>query len=94
MFKLQRRPTAPGQILRAHYLEPRNLSVSALAEQADVSRKHLSDIVNGHVRVTPTVAVRLAHALDTSPTLWLNLQAAVDVYEAEHEYQQRQAAAV
>ena len=86
MFKLVRRPTLPGIVLSKHYLEPNKLSVSEFAETLGISRKHLSDIVNGHVRVTPSVAVRLAHALDTSPALWVNLQTAVDIFDAEQAY--------
>lgn len=89
MFKRNRRPTLPGQILIAHYLEPRRLSVSQFARDLGVSRKHLSDVVNGRARVTPNVAVRLAHALGTSPALWVNLQAAVDIFDAELEYAHR-----
>jgi addiction module HigA family antidote len=70
----------------AHYLEPRGVSVSAFARDLGISRKHLNDIVNDHVRITPAVAVRLAHALNTSPALWVNLQAAVDIYDAERAF--------
>ena len=62
------------------------MTVSAFAKDIGVSRKHLSDIVNDRARVTPAVAVRLAHALGTSAALWVNLQAAVDVFDAEKEY--------
>ncbi len=86
MFKLSRRPTLPGTILSKHYLEPNKLTVSKFAGQLGISRKHLSDIVNGRVRVTPSVAVRLARALDTSPALWVNLQTAVDIFDAEQAY--------
>lgn len=86
MFKRTRRPTTPGRILFAHYLEPRRLTVSEMAREMGVSRKHLSDIVNGRARLTPSVAVRLARALGTSPALWVNLQAAVDIHDAEREY--------
>jgi len=67
-------------------MKPKELTVTALARELDVSRKHLSDIVNGHVRITPAMAVRLARALDTSPAFWVNLQAAVDIYDAEQEF--------
>ncbi len=86
MFKLDRRPTLPGTVLSKHYLEPNKLSVSMFAAKLGISRKHLSDIVNGRARVTPSVAVRLAHALNTSPALWVNLQTAVDIFDAEQEY--------
>ena len=89
MSKLSRRPTLPGSILMKHYLEPNKLSVSEFARRLGLSRKHLSDIVNGHARVTPSIAVRLAHALDTSPALWVNLQVAADIFDAEREYAKR-----
>ena len=71
----------------------RGLTVSALAVVLGISRKHLSGIVNGKARVTPEVAARLAHALDTSTALWVNLQAAVDAWDAEQEYRRRHRAA-
>lgn len=89
MIKRNRRPTPPGEILSAHYLAPRNLTVSALAKQMGVSRKHVSDIVNERARVTPNFAVRLAYALGTSAALWINLQSAVDLHDAELEYARR-----
>ena len=87
MFKLSRRPTLPGTILSKHYLEPKSVTVGKFAGKLGISRKHLSDIVNGRARVTPSVAVRLAHALDTSPALWVNLQTAVDIFDAEQAYE-------
>ncbi len=86
-FKLDRRPTLPGTVLSKHYLEPNKLAVSKFAGTLGISRKHLSDIVNGRVRVTPSVAVRLARALNTSPALWINLQTAVDIFDAEKAYE-------
>lgn len=74
-----------GRILAAHDLEPRKATVSAFAKEIGVSRKHLSDIVNDRARVMPAIAARLAHALGTSAALWVNLQAAVDVFDAERE---------
>ncbi len=80
------KPPLPGRLLVSDYLEPRQLSINALARQVGVSRKHLSNIVNGRVRITPPIAVRLARALETTPSLWVNLQSAVDIYEAEQEF--------
>lgn len=72
-----------------HYVEPRGLTVSEFAKKLEISRKHLSEIIHGHKRVTPSIAVRLAHELDTSPTLWVNLQSAVDIWDAEREFAER-----
>lgn len=55
-----RRPSPPGRILMRHYLEPRGVTITAFAAAVDVSRKHMSAIVNGHARIEPDVAARLA----------------------------------
>jgi len=81
-FKRNRRPTPPGEILRQLYLEPREISVARFAEAVGVSRKHMSNVVNGHAAITAELATRIAEALDTSPEYWLNLQNAVDLYDA------------
>ena len=77
-----RRPSHPGAILRAHYLEPRGVGIGELAAAIEVSRKHLSQVVNGHKRVEPALAARLAKALGTTAQFWLNLQSAVDAWDA------------
>lgn len=83
MIERKRRPAAPGEILRAHYLDERGISVSALARSLGVSRKHVSDVVNGHARIEPVLAARLAKIFGTTTALWVNLQAAVDAWDAE-----------
>jgi len=82
--KMTRKPTHPGAIIRAHYLEPLNLTVTALAEYLGISRKALSQIINEHARVTPDMAQRLGRAFDTGPELWLNLQSGRDVWDAKN----------
>jgi len=83
MRPLHRRPTPPGRILMQHYLAPRGVTITALAAAVDVSRKHMSMIVNGHVRVEPDVAARMAKVLNTTTEFWINLQAAIDAFDAE-----------
>lgn len=85
MFERKRRPSAPGDIIRAHYLDERGVSIAALARAIGVSRKHMSDIVNGRSRIEPSTAARLAKVFGTSTALWLNLQAAVDAWDADRE---------
>lgn len=77
-----RKPTHPGAMLRLDYLEPLDMSVTALAERLGVSRKHLSGIVNERAGISPDMALRLSRALGTTPGLWLNLQQAFDLWEA------------
>ncbi len=79
-----RKPAHPGRILRKHYLEPLNLSITKLSETLGVSRKAVSAIVNEHKAVTPDMALRLSQAFDTTPDLWANLQKNHDLWCAMH----------
>ena len=90
MRRRKRQPTHPGTILREHHLEPMELSITEAAQQLGVSRKTLSKLVNARGAVTPEMALRLSRAFGTSPRLWLNLQQAYDLWEAERETEWRQ----
>lgn len=83
MIERKRRPSTPGDIIRGHYIEDRGITVTALGRALGVSRKHMSGIVNGHARIEPAIAARLAKVLGTTTALWLNLQAAVDAWDAD-----------
>lgn len=80
-----RKPTHPGAIIRHDYLEPLDLTVTALAAHLGVSRKRLSQVANEKAGVTPTMALRLSRAFNTTPELWLNLQRKRDLWEAEQQ---------
>jgi len=82
MLKPERKPTSPGEILREHYLKPRNLSVADLARAVNHSYKHMSQVVNGKAAIEARLAWKLAAVFDTTPEFWLNLQNAVDLWEA------------
>jgi len=82
-LKRARRPTTPGEILREMFLKERGIKMAEFAAAIEVSQKHLSRLVNGHVSITPDMAVRLSKSLGTSVQLWLNMQSAVDAYDAE-----------
>jgi addiction module HigA family antidote len=73
----------PGEILDELYLAPREISIASFAEACGVTRKHMSGIVNGHVGITAEMAARIAAVLGTTAQYWLNLQNAVDLYDAE-----------
>ena len=82
-----RPPTHPGGILKRHYLEPLNLTVSKLAKSLGVSRKTLSKIVNEHGSISPDMALRLSKAFSTTPRLWLNLQQNYDLWHVSQKSQ-------
>lgn len=80
-----RQPTHPGGILKRHYLDPLNITVSAAARGLNVSRKTLYKVLNERGAVTPDMALRLSKAFRTTPELWLNLQRNYDLWRATHE---------
>ncbi len=84
MTPQSRRPITPGEVLREDYIEPLGITQGALADALDVDRTTINEIVNGRRSVTPEMALRLAHAFSTTPQYWINLQSAVDLYDAEH----------
>lgn len=90
MLPKNRRPTHPGEIIKEMYLRPLGLTQEEFAKALGISRPRANELVNGRRSVTPDTAFRLAKAFKTSPQYWLNLQSAVDLYDAErkHHYQQ------
>ena len=55
-------PPHPGFSVRHDCLEPLGLSVTEAAKKLGVSRKQLSDVVNGHSGISPEMAIRLDKA--------------------------------
>ncbi len=76
---LMKNPPHPGEILLEDYMHPLGLSVTALANVLHVSRKSLSQIINGRSGISPLMAVRLSRAFNTSPMYWLGMQEEFDL---------------
>lgn len=72
-------PPHPGLSIRHDCLEPLGLSVTDAAVHLGVSRKHLSDVLNGHSGISPEMAVRLDKAFGGGASAWYQLQAAYDL---------------
>ncbi|MDM9584395.1 MULTISPECIES: HigA family addiction module antitoxin [unclassified Nostoc] len=81
----KRKPRHPGALIKRQYLEPLKMTNTQLAEILDVSRKTVSEIVNEQAGISPTMALRLAIAFQTTPELWLNLQQNYDLWNAAQE---------
>ena len=65
--------------MRHDCLEPLGLSVTEAARKLGVSRKQLSDIVNGRWGISPEMAIRLDEAFGGGAATWVRLQAAYDL---------------
>jgi len=75
-------PPHPGLSVRHDCLEPLGLSVTEAARKLGVSRKQLSEIVNGRSGISPEMAIRLDKAFGGGADTWLRLQAAYDLARA------------
>jgi len=75
-------PPHPGEVIRDLCLEPLGISVTAAARSLGVTRKALSELLNGRSGVSPSMALRLGIAFDTSAESWLNLQQQYDLCRA------------
>ena len=80
-------PPHPGEVLRELCLEPLGVTVTAAAQSLGVSRKALSELLNGKSGVSPEMAVRLSIAFDTTPESWLTQQMHYDLWRAEKKRQ-------
>ena len=85
MFNMHN-PPPPGTTLKVLYLDSANLTVTQAAEAMGISRKTLSQIVNGHAGISPQMAIVLSQAFpNTTPQLWLNMQQQYDLWQAQQK---------
>ena len=75
-------PPHPGLSVRHDCLEPLRLTVTEAARRLKVSRKQLSDLLNGHAGISPEMAIRLDKAFGGGADAWFRLQAAYDLARA------------
>ena len=72
----------PGAILKEE-LQARGLSANAFALKLRVPPQRIQDIVAGRRGISPDTALRLEASLGTPARLWVSMQAAYDLHEAE-----------
>ena len=76
-------PPHPGESIRELCLEPLGITVTAAAKALGVSRKALSELLNGKTGISPEMTIRLSIAFDTTPESWLTQQMQFDLWQAE-----------
>ena len=82
MIPKNRRPTSPGQVLLLEFLIPKRMSQMELARRLKVPIQRINTLINGKRGITAETALLLAKELKTTPEFWMNLQNAVDLYDA------------
>ena len=75
-------PPQPGLSVKHDCLEPLGLTVTAGARVLGVSRKTLSDLVNGHAGFSAVMAIGVDKAFGGGAARWHALQAAYDMAQA------------
>lgn len=80
-------PAHPGELIRETIEGLREetgnkLTLEEVASGLGITRKTLSAIMNGHQGVTPTMALKLGTAFNTSPEFWLRAQENHDLAKA------------
>lgn len=73
----------PGEILKREFLDPMQISQTALAERLDIQIQRVNEIVNGRRGISPQTALLLGQAFGTSPEFWMNLQTQHDLSKAK-----------
>ena len=90
MVPAHRRPSPPGELIRDYVDDPElDLTQGVLADRLGVSRANLNAIINGKRAIVPGMAMRLERVLGVSMQTWLNLQSAIDIYDALHSAEAR-----
>ena len=77
-------PVHPGAILREDILKEMKLSVTKTAQNLQVSRKQLSEVINEGAAISAEMAVRLEDAFGVSAEFWLDMQKAFDIWKVKH----------
>jgi addiction module HigA family antidote len=75
-------PAHPGEVLRETCLKPLDLTVKDAADGLGVTRKALSDLLNGHAGVSFEMAIRLEKAGWSTAEAWLKMQMNWSLWQA------------
>ena len=72
----------PGRSIKCDCLDPLNISVREGAVRLGVSRHTLSRVINGHIGISPEMAIRLEKMGWSNARTWLAVQTAYDLAQA------------
>ena len=83
MTKMTRKLIHPGIVFYEDVMKPLDLSVTKTAQILGVSRKALSEFINGKSSLSPDMALRISIATGTSAESWMNMQQKLTLWLAE-----------
>lgn len=73
-------PPHPGETLLELYIKPLGLTITEAAEGLGITRRTLSELVNGHRSISTEMAERVAIAFGGEAITWLNQQVIYDLW--------------
>src|SRR4051794_12000554 len=79
----ERPPTHPGELVREILEEHYGLTIAEAARRLRISRGSLQAALSGRASLKPELALRLGRLFGKPPELWLRMQQACDLWEAE-----------
>jgi addiction module HigA family antidote len=85
MLKRGLPPSHPGEILKDMFIGERNLTITEVAKGLNMARANLSAVINGHMGVSPELAVKLSEAFGNTAQFWINLQNNYELWHAERK---------
>jgi len=80
---LWRPPSHPGELMREILEEHIKLPITEAAQRMQVSRQALHNVLAGESAVTADMALRFGKLTGAEPTLYVQMQARRDLWEAE-----------
>lgn len=81
----KRKPTHPGEVLRADVLPGLVMSQTEFAKRLGVSRLSVSELLLEKRGLSPDMAIRIGKLTNTTPESWLRMQEALDLWELERD---------
>jgi len=76
-------PVHPGEILKEIFITERNLTITEVVKGLNMARANLSSVINGHLGISPELAVKLSEAFGNTAQFWVNLQNNYELWHAE-----------
>ena len=79
------RPIHLGEFIKEDILVEFGLTQQQLADKLKVHRRTINEIVDGKRSISADMALRLGKFTNTNPQMWLNIQNALDLWDAYHQ---------
>jgi addiction module HigA family antidote len=75
----------PGDVLKAEFLEPMQISSYRLSKETGLSQTHIGQIIRAERAVTAETALKLGKFFAVPAEFWLNLQNLYDLEEGRRK---------